>query len=280
MKSGEELYNKVHQSPRSPRVVLTPNLHHGRQDLSNLEARTSTDHQSEQCEEYGETCCVEFEETQSDNIDVRIQGLPHSTVQEKDDVRRETVKKLIHQIETHPNRESLMADLNKTQIQSVQQRVEGIDQQHGEHRILRVVLDLFHVTIHRLFILLEVGIVYCTCRKCLQPSERNRQLKKERYHVPPIPNFFIKKNPSHGARDGPTVGHKIYYKAHSRLKKSRRKQCSTILERFQPDFLYRDSLTHSTHTRGSGLKHNMKLGTLCLAQTCSRHRAPCHTSHL
>ena len=28
------------------------------------------------------------------------------------------------------------------------------------------------------------------------------------------------------------------------------------------------------------LKHNMKLGTLCLAQKCSRDRAPCHTSHL
>ena len=47
--------------------------------------------------------------------DFRIQGLPHWTVQEEDDVRRETVKKLIHQFETHPNRESLMADLNKTQ---------------------------------------------------------------------------------------------------------------------------------------------------------------------
>ena len=38
----------------------------------------------------------------------------------------------------------------------------------------------------------------------------------------------------------------------------------------------------STHTRGSRahpLKRNMKLGTLCLAQKCSRHRAPCHASH-
>ena len=48
MKTGEDLYCKAYQSPRSPRVVLTPNLHHGRQDPSNPEARTSTDHQSEQ----------------------------------------------------------------------------------------------------------------------------------------------------------------------------------------------------------------------------------------
>ena len=29
----------------------------------------------------------------------------------------------------------------------------------------------------------EIGIVYCTCGKCLQPSERNRQLNKERDDV-------------------------------------------------------------------------------------------------
>ena len=85
------------------------------QDRSNLEARTSVGHQSKESEEYGETRSEEFEETRTGNIDFRIQGLPHSTVQEKDYVRRETVKKLIHQFETHPNRESLMADLNKNQ---------------------------------------------------------------------------------------------------------------------------------------------------------------------
>ena len=102
------------QKPRLPRkAVLTPNLHHGRQDLSNLEARTSADRQCKESEEYGETRSEEIEEIRSGNIDFRIQGLPHSTVQKEDDVRRETVKRMIHQFETHPNRESLMADLNK-----------------------------------------------------------------------------------------------------------------------------------------------------------------------
>ena len=116
MKSREELYNNVNQSPRLPRkAVLKPNLHHGRQDLSNLEARTSVDHQSRESEEHGETRSEEFEETRSGNIDFRLQGLPHSTVQKEDDVRREAVNKLIHQCEKHPNRESLMADLNMNQ---------------------------------------------------------------------------------------------------------------------------------------------------------------------
>ena len=143
-------------SPRLPRkAVLTPNLHHGRQKLSNLEARTPTDHQSKRSEEYGETRCVEFEETRSGNIAFRIQCLLNSTVQEEDDVRRETVKKLFHQFETHPNRESLMADLNTTpQFFPFSKRVEGIDPPHGEHRVLRAVRDLVHDTMPRLFMVL------------------------------------------------------------------------------------------------------------------------------
>ena len=116
MKSGEELYNKVYQSPRLQRkAVLKPNLHHGRQDLPNLEGRTSVDHQSKVSEEYGETRSEEFGDTRCGNIDFRIQGPPHSTFQKQDDSRRETVKKMIHQFETHPNRESVMADLSKNQ---------------------------------------------------------------------------------------------------------------------------------------------------------------------
>ena len=54
MKTGEDVYCKVYQSSRLPRVVLTPNLHYGRQDLSNPEARTSADHQSEQSAKHEE----------------------------------------------------------------------------------------------------------------------------------------------------------------------------------------------------------------------------------
>ena len=66
MKSEEELHNKVYQSPRLPRkAVLKPNLHHGRQDRSHLEARTSVDQQSKESGEYGETRSDEFEERSS-----------------------------------------------------------------------------------------------------------------------------------------------------------------------------------------------------------------------
>ena len=108
MKTGEDLYSKVFQSPRLPRVVLTPTLQHGRQDLSNPEARTSADHQSEQSAKYEETRRshlqnfrhkhleenhrAKYRETCRGNVDYRIQGMLHSTVQKEDSNRKEIVK--------------------------------------------------------------------------------------------------------------------------------------------------------------------------------------------
>ena len=89
----------------------------------------------------------------------------------------------------------------------------------------------------------RIVVVYFMCGKCLPPSERNRQLNKERYDVLSLSNYVIKKNPSHGARHGPTERKRIYHKAHNMLRKARKKKCNTMLERFQTDSLYRDSLT-------------------------------------
>ena len=63
MKTGEDLYCKVHQSPMLPRVVLTPNSQYGRQDLPNPEERNSTDKQSEQSVKNSETCRSFLEDT-------------------------------------------------------------------------------------------------------------------------------------------------------------------------------------------------------------------------
>ena len=131
MKTGEDSNCKVHQSPRLPRVVLTPKLQHGRQDPSNLtSARTSADHQREQSVKYRETCRShlledtrrqhleenqrgKYKESCRGNVDYRIQGVPRSTVQKEDSNRKEIVKRLIQQFENHPNRDSVTEDLNK-----------------------------------------------------------------------------------------------------------------------------------------------------------------------
>ena len=171
MKSGEELHNKVYQSPRSLRnTVLKPNLHHGRLDLSNLEARTSVDHQSKESEEYGKTRSEEFVETRSGNIDFRIPGLPHSTVQKEDDVRRETVKKLTDQFETHPNRESLKADLEKNQkFNLFSEKTKELTRSMGNTESFEMCEITSKVQCQDRLLYCEIGIVYCTCGECLQP---------------------------------------------------------------------------------------------------------------
>ena len=83
----------MYQSPELPqRIELKPNLHYGRQDTANFEASASVDHLSR---EYGETRSGrEYGETRCANIDFRIQGLLHSTVQQQDDIWKEAVKKV------------------------------------------------------------------------------------------------------------------------------------------------------------------------------------------
>ena len=115
LKSGEELYSKMYQSPELPqRIVLKLNLHYERQDTTNFEARASVDHLSREYREtrssgeYGETVAVTLT---SEPNDCLIQ----LTVQQQDDTRKEAATKLIHQFETHPNRESLKADMEKDQ---------------------------------------------------------------------------------------------------------------------------------------------------------------------
>ena len=57
MNSGKDLYNKMYQSPTiQRRIVLKPNMHHGGQDTTSSDARTSFDHSSkhrENCDGQG-----------------------------------------------------------------------------------------------------------------------------------------------------------------------------------------------------------------------------------
>ena len=55
------------------------------------------------------------------------------------------------------------------------------------------------------------------------------------------------------------------------------RSCPSLLSQFVIQVVVR--LVRLIPRTRVALKHNMKLGTLRLAQKCSRHRAPCHTSH-
>ena len=79
---------------------------------------------------------------------------------------------------------------------------------------------------------LEVDTVYCTCGKCMQPSERNQQLKEARYDGLSIPGYVIKRNLTHGARHGPSLRQYMSYKAHEMLKKAHKHDYKHILDRW------------------------------------------------
>ena len=125
MKSGEEWHNKVYQSSRLPRkAVLTPNLHHGRQDLSNLEARTSTEpsKQTKRVVMRNPLRRVGLQNTRSTPLNrPRERRCSQGDSQETDPPVRNTPEPRVidGRLEQDPK------------IQCVQQRVEGIDQQHG-----------------------------------------------------------------------------------------------------------------------------------------------------
>ena len=75
-------------------------------------------------------------------IDYRIEGLPHSTVEQQDHTRKEAVNKLIHQFATHPDREALKADLAESSVQPIQRKIEESDPQHGERGALQNMCEI------------------------------------------------------------------------------------------------------------------------------------------
>ena len=87
MKIGEDLYCKVHESPRLPRVVLTPNLQHGRQELPNTEARKSSNHQSEHSVQYREICRSLFDNTRRKHLEESRRGKQRETCRGNVDYR-------------------------------------------------------------------------------------------------------------------------------------------------------------------------------------------------
>ena len=92
----------------------------------------------------------------------------------------------------------------------------------------------------------EIGIVYCTCGKCMQPSERNRQLNKDRFDSLSILGYVIKKNQSRGPRHGQSMRQVMYPKACDMLRKAKLPKngsCETILGRWSTDAVYQKSLS-------------------------------------
>ena len=136
------------------------------------------------------------------DIDFRVPGPSHAVVKEAEHLR---VHELVKKIENHPHRESLQADLQQNNVYNP-----------FSHNSKATIRDLFNVELFELcetipkvqcchcHLYWNQGIVYCTCGHFLVDSESRRKLDKLRLDALSIPNYVIKKGPTHGARHGKT----------------------------------------------------------------------------
>ena len=159
--------------------------------------------------------------------------VPQSTAQKQDDIRRETVKKLIHPFETHPNRDSLQADLEENRkFKPFCAKSKELIRSMGNTEYFEMREITSKVQCQDCLLCLEVGILHCTCGTCFRPSQKNRKLNKDRFDVLSIPNYAINKGPSRGARHGPTDTQRIHFIALNAARKARRKGYTSTLDRF------------------------------------------------
>ena len=91
------------------------------------------------------------------------------------------------------------------------------------------------------------GIVYCTCGQCLIDGESRRKFNKLRLGALSIPNYVIKKGPTHGARHGKTEVQREYHVAYNAWKRcckeldSQGEHFTDVHDRFLRDPVYRES---------------------------------------
>ena len=129
------------------------------------------------------------------DIDVRVPGLSHSLVKEAEHLQ---ISELLKKFQTH--REALQADLQQNNVYN--------PFSNNSKEMIREFCNV------ELFELCEtVPKVQCshgTCGQCLIDSESRRNFNKLRLDALSIPNFVIKKGPTHGARHGKTEVQKKY----------------------------------------------------------------------
>ena len=172
MKTGEELHCKVYQSPKLPRETLVSNSQHAQKGVLITDSRKSDDREYE-VHKHRRTCS-------SSCLDFRTRGIPHSTVQQVETNRKETVRPIIEQFENHPNKIMLLKDFEKSEeIHHSSRESKDLITEMGNTEIFEFCETSSKRQCPECALYWEIAIVYCTCGKCMQPTEKSRQFNKE-----------------------------------------------------------------------------------------------------
>ena len=142
------------------------------------------------------------------DIDFRVPGLSHAVVNEAEHFR---VQELVKKIESHLHREALHADLQQNNVQN--NNSKAMMRELGNVELFELCETLPKVQCSHCLLPWHQGIVYCTCGQCLIDSESIIKFNKLRLDALSIPNYVLKKGPSHGARHGKTEVQREYHLA-------------------------------------------------------------------
>ena len=170
-------------------------------------------------------------ETCRGNADYRIHGIPHSTIQKRETNRKESVKRLVQQFENHPNRDSSIQDLNRTEeFNPFSEESKELITDMGNTEILEFYETSSKIQCLDCALCWEDGIVCCIQRRGIDSLAR-----KDPKSCQFLATSSKKKNPTHGARHGPSVRQCMYCKAHDMLEKARKHKKVGIVELFWKD---------------------------------------------
>ena len=139
--------------------------------------------------------CVLVDQEEEHKIDFRVPGLSHAVVEEAKHLR---VPELVKKIENHPHRAALHAYLqqNNVYIPFSKNSKEKI-RELGNVKLFELCETTPKVQCSHCLLYCNQGIVYCTCGQCLTDSESRRKFNKLRLDALSIPNYVIKKGPTH-----------------------------------------------------------------------------------
>ena len=102
----------------------------------------------------------------------------------KGDTRKEAVKKLTRQFETHPNREELKADLGQNYAYNpFSEKSQDVIRSTGNVEYFEMCEISPKSQCHHCLTYWTKGIVYCTCGTCLRLKDKTRKLNRDRSHV-------------------------------------------------------------------------------------------------
>ena len=141
----------------------------------------------------------------------RVPGLSHAVVKEAEHLQ---VQELVKKIENHPHREALQADLQQNNVYiPFSKNSREMIRELGNVELLELCETIPLVQCSHCLLYWNQGIVYCTCGQFLIDSESRRRFNRLRLDALSIPNFVIKKGPTHGARHGKTEVQREYHLA-------------------------------------------------------------------